>query len=147
MLLINGVSQTNVTNIVSTALDVSKQFTYPNLGSAIQVNTGVTAWTLGNFVQIIPENFIEKQFKIRLVNFELLSDDTTFQLNLYTGPINFEVLIAQTRVTRTGVQVKNDGKHLDTPTLLPLTRISCRLASAANAQKYALISVDGYEIP
>jgi len=55
---------------------------YPTLQAGVSVLSGI-AWTLGNFVELIPINTIVKDFDVHYLIIESVTDDETYELVFY----------------------------------------------------------------
>jgi len=70
---------------------------YPTGAAAVTVAGAAGAWTLGNFVEIVPVNTITEDFDIHWINIEAVSAADVYELVLYAetteiGRIRFSVL-------------------------------------------------------
>lgn len=105
---------------------------YPTLSPGVDVLSGI-AWTLGNFVEIIPADTITKAFDIHWLVIETTTDDETYEMVFYAG----EVEIARVRFATEAA----GGNRLQTspiPTLMkiqpPNTQIQAKMASSGAAE-------------
>ena len=111
---------------------------YPTLAAGVDVLSGI-AWTLGNFVEIIPANTITSPFDIHWLILENVTDDEVYEMVFYA----VEVEIARIRV---GVQpgVGNTVVLSPVPVQMEIqlanTQIQAKLASSGAAET-ATISV------
>jgi len=79
----------------------AQQHTYPTLADAVELITGSgTSWTLGNKIEIIPENAINQDFGIIFFNTGLSDAVTTFDVTVYKGNAGSEIAIGNVRPVR-----------------------------------------------
>ena len=102
---------------------------YPTLADGITINTSSTAWTLGDFTEIIPANTINVEFDMHFINFEDSSTTGVYELHLFSGEVGEEVLIATIRTSRDANQSGITSVPVQVPVQHANARISGRLAS------------------
>jgi len=102
---------------------------YPTLADGITVEGGVGAWTLGNFVEIIPANTITTQFDIHWINFESASATDIYEFVLYSGAAASEVEIGRIRSHKETAKSGTSNIPIQIPAQLANARISAKLAS------------------
>jgi hypothetical protein len=73
---------------------------YPTLAAGKSVQAASSAWTLGNFAEIIPANAIAAPFDIHYLNIEATPGAGTYEIHLYTGALGEEVEIGFVRTTK-----------------------------------------------
>ena len=69
---------------------------YPTIAGGVAVATNAAAWTLGDFVEIVPVNTIDTDFDIHHICVEALDDNGVYEIVLYA----VEVEIGRVRVTK-----------------------------------------------
>jgi hypothetical protein len=121
------------------------QKTYPYLADGITLTGGVQAWTLGNKIEVIPANFVNKLFDIHCINTGQASATDTYQIVLWTGLAGQEVISSSTRVVKDSQQSGILTKAIITPLFSPNTRISASLASKSGGSDTLVISVEYHE--
>ena len=105
---------------------------YPSLQAGVSVLSGI-AWTLGNFVEVIPVNTIGEPFDIHWLIVESVTDDETYELVFY----NVETEISRVRWASDQAA---GGRILSVPipTLMGIqaanSQIQCKLASSGAAE-------------
>ena len=102
---------------------------YPTLANGIIVAGGVGAWTLGNFVEVIPANTITTDFDIHWVHVESVSATDIYELVLYSGLSENEVEIGRVRTSRESAQSGATDVPIQIAPQHANTRISAKLAS------------------
>lgn len=112
---------------------------YPTLANGVAVLGGI-AWTLGNFVEIIPVNTITKDFDIHFISIEGLSAVDTYEIVLYAA----ETEISRVRVARTANQDSTTQVPIQTPMLKANTQIQAKSASSGGGDT-AIISLHYHE--
>lgn len=75
---------------------------YPTLANGVTVTTAAGAWTLGNFVEIVPVNTITEDFDIHHINVEAVSADDCYEVVLYAET---------TEIGRVRGYVKDQSSH------------------------------------
>jgi len=63
----------------------SAQMCYPTLDDAVTVTASASAWTYGDYVQIIPASTITSIFDIHFINIETASGNDVYQMELSYG--------------------------------------------------------------
>jgi len=106
----------------------NEQEVYPTLADGVNVPGGA-AWTLGNFVEIIPASTITDAFDIHFVNVEALSANDTFQIVLYCGTTE----IGNVRVTKDATQAGLQSVPIVTPICAPNSQIQAKVASSSGS--------------
>jgi len=114
---------------------------YPTLADGIVVTGGVAAWTLGNFVEIIPANQITTAFDIHYVVVEGASVTDIFEFVLYSGLGGSEVEIGRIRIDRESAQSGASNAPIQIPAQLANTRISAKVASKSGGNDTVTISI------
>ncbi len=103
---------------------------YPTLANGVTVTGAAGAWTLGNFVEIIPANTFGIDFDVHWINIEASSADDIYELVLYAG--TDEIGRVRFTISRTaGARV-----------LLPPVYFQCRV-QAKNSQIQAKVANAG----
>ena len=106
----------------------SSQNVYPTGAAGVAV-LGGAAWTLGNFVEIIPANSIESDFDIHWINIEAVTAADTYELVLYAVTTE----IARVRFTVDGVPANLilPTVRVQTPVTLKNTQIQAKVMTAS----------------
>jgi hypothetical protein len=68
---------------------------YPTLATGVIVTSSATAWTLGNYAEVIPGGTVTEDFDIHWIVVEGASADATYEIVLYKSTTE----IARTRIT------------------------------------------------
>ncbi len=110
----------------------AQSMVYPTMGAGVSVLSGA-AWTLGNFVELIPASTIGEAFDIHWLVIESASDDETYELVFYA---------ATTEISRirfvAAIAAGNRIQIAPIPTLMKIqladTQIQCKLASSGAAE-------------
>lgn len=109
---------------------------YPTLAAAVTATTAAGAWTLGNFVEVVPANTIDEDFDVHWVNVEAVSADDTYELVLYA---------ATTEIGRARGYVKNQQSMPEWMFTCPIirknTQIQAKVASALGSSATLDLSV------
>ena len=104
---------------------------YPDLDDGITINGGAGAWELGAFTEIIPANTITDAYDLHWMKVEAVSANDVYQLNLYKGLAENEILIARVRfVKSTTAGAGSSNFAIQVPVLSANERIVGKLASA-----------------
>lgn len=84
----------------------SAQKTYPTMANSIVLTTGSgAAWTLGNFIEVVPANATTSPFDIHWMGIGAVSAvAAVYEVELYAGAIGAEVEIGQCRAYRQAQQ-------------------------------------------
>lgn len=98
---------------------------YPTLANGVAV-LGGAAWTLGNFVEIVPASTIGSPFDLHFVNVEALDANDTFEIVLYA----VEVEIGRVRVTKDATQAGLQSVPIITPIQAADVQIQAKVASS-----------------
>lgn len=114
---------------------------YPTLADGIVVTGGTTAWTLGNFIEIIPANAIATMFDIHYINFETASATDFYEFVLYKGTVGNEIEIGRVRTSRESATSGIPNVPIQIPAQMANTRISAKVASKTGGNDTVTISV------
>ena len=114
---------------------------YPTLANGVVLTGGVPAWTLGNFIEIIPANAITSMFDIHYLNFEGASATDSYELVLYKGLGGSEIEIGRVRTSRESATSGITNVPIQIPAQMANTRISAKLASKSGSSDTVTISV------
>lgn len=108
----------------------SAQKTYPTMANSIVLTTGSgTAWTAGNFIEVVPANGITSPFDIHWISIGSVSlVGGTYYIELYSGAIGLEVSIGQCRAYRQANQAGAAPSPMTTAIQSANTRISAKVA-------------------
>jgi hypothetical protein len=104
---------------------------YPTLADGVTVTGGAGAWTLGDFVEIVPVDTITTAFDIHWINFESASANDIYELVLYSGLGGAEVEIARVRTYKSATMSGANNVPIQIPVQYANTRISAKLASSS----------------
>jgi len=122
------------------------QWVYPFLADGVTLTADNTAYTLGSKVEVIPASTITDWFDIHWVIIEEVSANDRYCIELYSGEVGSEVLIAQLKViknTTAGSGVISIPVQV--PKAQPNTRISAAAASKSGGGDTITISLAGHE--
>ena len=111
---------------------------YPTLANGITIAGSATAWTLGNFVEVVPVNAIAVMYDIHWINFESASANDVYELVLYSGLVGAEIEIGRIRTFRQSVTSGANNVPIQIPALMPNTRISAKLASSSGGDNVTI---------
>lgn len=115
---------------------------YPSLATTPTFTTSATAWTLGDFTELVPANAISKPFEIAYASFASISASSTYEFVFYAGAIGQEIEIGRVRFIRSGttgdavLAMPIHSKILDAG-----TRISCKVACGATGTNVCIASI------
>ncbi len=115
---------------------------YPTLASGVTVTATDDggSWDLGTVVEIIPASTIVKDFDVHYIGIEDVSDNTVYELVLYSGAGDTE--IGRVRTSREGGA---DGSlraiSIMTPIIAANSRIRAALATPGNNGETLTISL------
>ena len=101
---------------------------YPTLANGVEV-LGGAAWTLGDFVEIVPADTIAAPFDIHYINIEALSVAEVYEIVLYA--VSTE--IGRIRVAKDAIQAGLNSKPITTPIIPANTQIRAKSASESGA--------------
>jgi len=104
---------------------------YPTLADGVVVAGGAGAWALGNFVEVIPANAINKAFDIHYINVEAASANDVYEIVLYSGLLGAEVEIGRARTYKTAAIAGANSVQVQVPAQLANTRVSAKVASSS----------------
>jgi tellurite resistance-related uncharacterized protein len=114
---------------------------YPTLTGGVTATSHTDAWTLGNYIEVVPASTISSVYDIHWINVEAMSDDVTFELVLYASTTE----ICRVRVT--GADVANARLFPSIPVITPKvaadTQIQAKVASSGAGGDTITISL-GY---
>jgi hypothetical protein len=102
---------------------------YPTLANAVQVLGAAAAWTLGDKIQVVPADTIDKWFDIHWIVVHDTSAADEFELVVYKGAALSEEEIGRIVFSRTGTFDRSTNLPIQVPPQAANTRISMALAS------------------
>lgn len=111
---------------------------YPSLANGKVITGSATAWTLGNFIEVIPANTITSVYDIHWINFENASANDIYELVLYKGLAGSEIEIGRIRTHKDSNQTGTSNVPIQIPALMPNTRISAKLASSSGGDNVTI---------
>jgi len=117
------------------------EMVYPTLADGITITSGTGKWTLGNFVELIPANTINAPFDMHFFNTALASLVGTYEIHLYAGAVNSEVLFSKVRFARLSNQTGATPFPILTPVFPANTRISAKMAVNVVTQETLVCSI------
>lgn len=103
------------------------QNVYPTLADGIVVTSSAVAWTLGNFIEIIPASTIISPFDLHFLDISSISANDNYELVIYA----VEVKIACVSFTKSAGGEPNVPLRIQTPINLANAQIQAKLASKA----------------
>jgi len=112
---------------------------YPTLAGGVVVAAGA-AWTLGNFVEIIPASFISRDFDIHWINIEDASADDVYEIHLFnatTWMTSKKFVVTLT----TGLRVTLPPLRTQSDVQLKNSQIQAKIASATGGNN-ATVSLE-----
>ena len=104
-------------------------FCYPTLADASTFTSTDQKWVLGGFAELIPANAITSAFDIHYLNVEAASDNTTYEIVLYSGLLGAEIEIGRVRTVKQSVAAGFNGVPIQIPPQPENTRISVKIAT------------------
>ena len=114
---------------------------YPTLGAGITLTSSATAFTLGDFIEVLPSNITTKPFSIDCINFAAYSTPSlTYECYLYYGESGEEVNFANLRVN-SGSGTTNPHVPVKSQVFPAGTRITAKFASPSTGAKTAITSI------
>jgi len=118
----------------------STQCVYPTLGAGVTATGAAGAWTLGNFVEIVPVNTITLDFDIHWINIEAVSAADSYELVLYVETTE----IGRTRFTVLGTPANTiiPVKNFQSKIVKANSQIQAKIANAGGGGETATISVE-----
>lgn len=102
-----------------------EQLVYPTLAGAVTVATHANAWTLGNFVEIVPANAITGEFHIHHIHVIASSANGEYELVLYNGTTE----IMRCSFSRTDKKDDVEGLDIIAPHSAANSQIQAKAAS------------------
>jgi len=113
--------------------DHSIQQVYPELADPITVTANATAWTLGNYAEIIPADTITSKFHLHYAEISNISANDIYELRLYSGT----TLIASVTFTKSASGAPDDVIPFSSPHIPAngqvQAKLACKSASANTA--------------
>ncbi|NHJ39632.1 MAG: hypothetical protein FK731_06315 [Asgard group archaeon] len=106
---------------------------YPTLANGVTVTTGVGAWTLGNFVEIVPSSTITSDFDIHWVSIESISANDVYELVLYKGALTSEIEVGRVRFTKNAALDSTLNIPMQTSIIDANERVSAKIASSSGS--------------
>ncbi len=103
---------------------------YPTLANGVDV-LGGAAWTLGNFVEIVPVNTITSRFDIHYLSIESLSVNEVYEIVLYACAGQDEV--GRVRVTKNA----NLDAVMNIPIQTPIIPANCKVDAKSASESGA----------
>lgn len=100
---------------------------YPTMANGVTVSANAAAWTLGNYVEVVPANGITSIFDIHYINFENITTNSTYELVLYAVTTE----IGRLRFFKSGTRDPGSGKYFQTPRIAANTQIQAKLMDAS----------------
>lgn len=116
-------------------------FNYPTLANGITVTGHADAWTLGSFVEIIPENTITEDFDLHWISVSNISANDTYELYLYNGTTLIGVAPEFSRITGAGTLV---AFRFQCPVQAANSQIQAKLASKAGGSRTLDVKLNGH---
>ena len=108
----------------------STQHVYPTLAAGVTLTTGTLAWALCAKTEIIPSGAITTPFDIHFMNIGIVNNQTTYEIQLFSGEVGHEVLISMARTSRNNPFGDVPQVPICAPIMLAGTRISASIAEA-----------------
>lgn len=102
---------------------------YPTLADPKTFTSGAAKWVEGTLAEFIPANTITTPFDIHYLNVEAASDNTTYEISLWSGLAGAEVEIGRVRTVKQSVAAGFNGVPIQIPPQPANTRISVKLAT------------------
>lgn len=118
-----------------------QQSVYPTLAGGVVVTGAAGAWTLGNFIQVIPVNTIAIPITIKDLHIGAASSDATYELVLYKGLLGAEIEIGRTRFTRVDNLNLIGDIRCNCITIAANTRVTAKICSSNGGSRTATISL------
>ncbi len=118
-------------------LSPSPSNVYPTLADGVVV-AGGAAWKLGNFVEIIPADTINKPYDIRQIIVESSTAADTYEIVLYAGALGEEAEIGRVRSYEDTAVSGSHGVPIQTPVLSAGTRVSAKVASKSGGDSLTI---------
>jgi len=120
---------------------------YPSLADAVSVTSVATAWTLGNFFEIIPANTITKAFDIHWIIVTNMASNDEYEMVLYKGAINNTTEIGRVCFFRSSNFVQEGNLPIQVPIIPPNSRISARLANKSASARTVDVKLYYHDYP
>lgn len=115
---------------------------YPTLAVGKSVQAAATAWTLGNFAEIIPANTIDGPFDIHFLNIEASPTSDIFEIVLYKGLSGEEEEVGRIRTIPPSATYSISLSMPFQMDIVPKgTRISAKVASSLTTSPTVTFSV------
>lgn len=122
------------------------QWVYPFLADGATLTGDSSAYTLGSKVEIIPASTITKWFDIHWVIVEAVSANDVYCIELYSGEVASEVLIAQLKTVKSTTAGSGVvSMPIQIPRQAANTRISGACGSKSGGGDTITISLAGHE--
>jgi len=109
----------------------ARQLVYPFLAAGILITSHLDAYTLGNFIEVVPANTITRGFHIHHLHIMSPSANGDYALGLYEGTTP----IGQITFSRTDKKDDTEGLEIFTSPCAANAQVQARLASSNAAQQ------------
>jgi hypothetical protein len=116
---------------------------YPTLAAGVTITCGTPAWTLGNFVEIVPASTITTDFDIHHLSIENLSANAVYEIVLYYGGSDIEA--GRVRVTKNTNFDSVFNVPMQTPIIPANSRIRAKIASDSGNADTSDLSIKYHE--
>ena len=118
---------------------------YPSLATGISPVSAGTAWTLGNFIEVVPANTITTIYDIHFIKVEGFDKTGTYCLVLYEGASDIEV--GRCRITRDSNSATFGFSPFMTPLIAANARIRAKLAHSGALAATLTFSISLVSLP
>ncbi len=109
----------------------SSQLVYPSLAQGVLITSHSNAYTLGNFIEVIPVNTITNEFHIHHLHLLSPNANGDYEIRLYQGT----TLIGEATFSRTDKKDDVEGLEIYTSHCEANAQIQARLSSSNAAQQ------------
>jgi len=109
----------------------ARQLVYPYLAAGVLITSHLNAYTLGNFIEVVPANTITQGFHIHHLHIISPSANGDYALGLYEGTTP----IGQITFSRTDKKDDTEGLEIFTSPCAANSQLQARLASSNAAQQ------------
>lgn len=113
------------------------ELVYPTLATWKTVTATASAWTLGNYAEIVPASTITSQFIINKINLGAVSAATYYELVLYAATTE----IGRSHFYTSDASYGYAFQDFKTPLIVANTQIQAKLATASGDADTVVISI------
>ena len=118
---------------------------YPSLADGITITGHVTAWTLGAFAEVVPENAIDTNFIIDMIDVTAYSAVDVYEIVFYYGPTDIEA--GRIRLSRASAAANVPGPNVIQTEIIPAnSRIRAKVATKNGLSATLTLSINYHRV-